>query len=175
MSDPLRELLRDDTQFMGPYRTLTEQMDGLRTKGNAIAGPARSLAADCKQLASKPPATFASVTAGLELVRAIRLGDRKLDALDWDAAAQTYYALRAANRSRDRVSEQQPRPTDDIDAALDELAKLLKLPRGVTENGQTFDVNSPVDYDPAKVAAVLKRFPGLFDGWYAKAGLTENR
>lgn len=78
------------------------------------------------------------VDNGRYWIAVLRLPERyaagELDHMPWDDAAQTYYALRAANRP-------------EIAADLDELAKLLRLRREVAD--------SPVGYDPKAAAKLL--------------------
>ncbi|MFO0852146.1 MAG: multiheme c-type cytochrome [Gemmataceae bacterium] len=60
-------------------------------------------------------------------------------ALDWDTAAQMYYALRAADRDKKAAA-----------GPLEALAKKLRLPRGPDL------ANSPINYDPAAVRDLLE-------------------
>lgn len=60
--------------------------------------------------------------------------------LDWDTAAQMYYALRAADREKKAAT-----------GPLDALAQKLRLPRGPDL------ANSPVGYDPAAVRDLLEK------------------
>jgi hypothetical protein len=96
------------------------------------------------QSVDSPPFVTSSVENGRALILRLRLPERHamgaLDSLSWDDAAQTYYALRAADHCF---------PNHDLAPELDRLAALLRLPRSPAV------VNSPVGYDPKAVAKLL--------------------
>jgi hypothetical protein len=71
--------------------------------------------------------------------------------MDWDDAVQTYYALRAAEASRRRAGGD-----DRLTDALDRLKEALLLPRKPT-------ANSPVGYDPKRVAGTLAEIGEAFE------------
>ncbi|MCZ2343240.1 MAG: cytochrome c family protein [Bacteroidales bacterium] len=166
LSVPILELLQGDSEFTKNYQELARAMDRLGRTRTTIPVTAHALAETVRMRATHPPEAFAGPMAGLALVRGLRLAIRDYSSMDWDDASQFYYALRAANRARNRVSPTQPRTPDAIDTELDALAGFLRFPRGKTI------VNSPVTFDPEKVGSILKRFPAMWEEWYNTNGLT---
>ena len=150
LSDPVRQLLSGNDEFVKLDADLAAKTAKLGADRFGTVASARRLAAIVAD--AKPPAD------GGALVRGLKLADRDLGLFDWDDAAQTYYALRAANRGRTR--DDPGRKPDDADAALAELAKMLTLPRGKEV------VNSPVGFGPAAVAPKLKDVAAKLEKWY---------
>ena len=94
----------------------------------------------------------------------LRLRERaaagELQRLSWDEAAQTYYALRAADAARRRAGPPDA-PDSGIAAALERLRKAVVFP-------QKPRVNSPASYDPSAAAAALGEVAAAFERWSAK-------
>jgi hypothetical protein len=102
--------------------------------------------------------------AGLKLYRGLRLQERaaagELRRMSWDEAAQTYYALRAADASRRRAGPPDA-PDEGIAAALESLRKAVVLP-------QHPRVNSPATYDPSATAEAIGDVIAAFERWSAR-------
>ena len=145
--DPLRELLRDDAEFVTLDRDLAKRTTRLGGDRLGIATTARKLAKHLEAVTS--PRT------GADLVRGLHLTDRDLTMLSWDAAAQTYYALVSVNRERDRHIANRER--DAADESLAHLADRLRLPR---------TANSPIGYDPRRIASEFRTTAEELTKWF---------
>lgn len=151
ISDSLRQILHDPDAEVAGFVARTG------TNASGMASACRKLSGQLDELASKPASALQGPKAGGDLVKSLNLGSRDLSLFTWDDAAQSYYALMAANLDRDPSSN---RPRDEIDTALADLATRLKLPRSPEI------VNSPRGFDPDNVAKRLKDVSGQLAAWY---------
>ncbi|MGL6095406.1 MAG: multiheme c-type cytochrome [Fimbriiglobus sp.] len=129
VSDPLRELLRDDPEFTRLHQELSRTLAKPGAAPAATAALARRLAGHLEIVPSPTPAA---------VVRGLRLGERDISAFDWDDAAQSYYALAAADRDAGGIAA----------VELRAAAAKLHLSRG--------ESNSPRGFDPAAAAVPLR-------------------
>ncbi|HET6574312.1 MAG TPA: multiheme c-type cytochrome [Fimbriiglobus sp.] len=111
-----------------------------------------------------PTLDAADPQAGLKLFQELRLRERaaagELWRMSWDEAAQTYYALRAADASRRRAGPPDA-PDEGIAASLERVRKVVVLP-------QHPRVNSPATYDPNATAKAIGEVIAAFEQWSAK-------
>lgn len=144
LSDPIRELLRTDEAFVSLEANLSRAMAAGSDRAG-IAAAARKLAERLDAIRAGHPFVDTDAKAGATLVAGLKLAERDLAVLDWDDLAQTYYALCAANRVRDRLNPN--RTPDGVDASLAEAKAALHFAP---------ESNGPTAFDPTRVAPHLK-------------------